>query len=327
MTTSGAVKMYATGTMAGILGLTRGADEAVWFTDGIDIDRVTTAGAVTVWLSVYLGPTSITTGPDGALWGLASDGDVQRIETSRLTPKFHPPRYATTEYALRHAVFFGGITTAPDGALWFVEDSSIGRITTSGALSEYPITPTLFITGTLNSSRSNIVVGGDGALWFEISGNRIGRITTAGAVTEYPIPSPPTYGITAGPDGSIWFPVTGEKIGRLSPARKTATDSPGNRRCSSVLIWMRAHQAHRPHHERGIGESLRAPTSSRMLYALGQMQYRVQVANHRSGHSGRECCDDPSGYAARKNNRYCENGRDNNSLECEEARGAKPIVE
>jgi len=62
----------------------------------------------------------------------------------------------------------------PDGALWFAESSgnNIGRITTSGAITEYPV-PT--VAGGLGG----ITAGPDGALWFiEEGSGKIGRITT-----------------------------------------------------------------------------------------------------------------------------------------------------
>ena len=61
--------------------------------------------------------------------------------------------------------------------------SKIGRITTAGVITEYPIpTPAGVPDG--------ITAGPDGALWFiEYAGNKIGRITTAGVITEFPIPT------------------------------------------------------------------------------------------------------------------------------------------
>src|ERR1019366_3520028 len=53
--------------------------------------------------------------------------------------------------------------------------SNIGRITTSGSVTEYPVA----------APNSSITTGPDGALWFtEFGGNKIGRITIGGAVTE-----------------------------------------------------------------------------------------------------------------------------------------------
>ena len=49
----------------------------------------------------------------------------------------------------------------PDGALWFTEydGNKIGRITTAGAVTEFPIP-------TAGSQPSAMTVGPDGALWF-----------------------------------------------------------------------------------------------------------------------------------------------------------------
>ena len=146
----------------------------------------------------------------------------------------------------------------PDGALWFTEfaGNNIGRITTSGALSEYPVPTSLadpegitagpdgapwfteaasgkigrisplgvvtseFVLPNPGCSPTSIATGSDGALWFaEYSGNNIGRITLSGAITEYPLPVPGASpsGVTSGPDGAIWFTEeAGAKIGRIT---------------------------------------------------------------------------------------------------------------
>src|SRR5205807_1069707 len=73
-----------------------------------------------------------------------------------------------------------GIAAGPDGALWFTNsrNSSIGRITTAGTVTNY--------TGTGISQPEGIAAGPDGALWFTNHKNSsIGRITTAGTVTNY----------------------------------------------------------------------------------------------------------------------------------------------
>jgi virginiamycin B lyase len=105
--------------------------------------------------------------------------------------------------------FFGtsdptDIAVGPDGALWFTEayGNNIGRITTGGSITEYPVP-------TAGAQPFGIVAGPDNALWFtEFVGGNIGRITTAGVVTnEYPTTTPNSgpWGITAGPDGNLWF--------------------------------------------------------------------------------------------------------------------------
>ena len=123
----------------------------------------------------------------------------------------------------------GAITAGPDGNLWFITDRatpgsfpatilavSIGRITTAGVFTEFPIT-------TPGAYPSDITSGPDGALWFTentSSGPRIGRITTDGVITDFPagsiyiIPGNERIGnITAGPDGALWFTETSSSDG------------------------------------------------------------------------------------------------------------------
>ena len=162
---------------------------------------------------------------------------------------------AISEYPISEGCCPNGIANGPDGALWFTAGYLIGRITTSGTLSYYPVSFTpqgaitlgpdnaLWFTGsdasvgsigsitpagvvnqyptpTADSFPQAITNGPDGALWFTESGaNNIGRITTSGAIREYPIPTPNSYpiGIAAGPDGALWFTESvGDKIGRMT---------------------------------------------------------------------------------------------------------------
>jgi len=106
------------------------------------------------------------------------------------------------------------IVAGPDGALWFTEQAvnangayQIGRITTDGAFTEYPIPP-ISIAGTPSYPEpQGIAAGPDGALWFTgLATTTIGRITTSGAITEYAVPSGgnPQW-IVQGPDGALWF--------------------------------------------------------------------------------------------------------------------------
>jgi virginiamycin B lyase len=112
-----------------------------------------------------------------------------------------------------------GIAVGSDGALWFTENegNKIGRITTSGVLTEYPL------PSSGGSGPSSIAAGPDGALWFVLPA-AIGRITTAGVISEYPVPEfvpGPPGGITAGPDGAMWFVAGNSGIGRISTAGAT----------------------------------------------------------------------------------------------------------
>ena len=84
-----------------------------------------------------------------------------------------------------------GIAAGPDGALSFTLVSpfggKIGRITTGGAITAFPLPDA-------GGSPEAITTGPDGTLWFTdltgVPNGAIGRITTSGAVTEYPVPTP-----------------------------------------------------------------------------------------------------------------------------------------
>ncbi len=107
------------------------------------------------------------------------------------------------------------MASGPDGALWFtnIANNSIGRITTSGVVTDYS-DPSI-------GGPQGITTGPDGALWFTNEGNNsIGRITTSGVVTNYSdssIDEPER--ITAGSDEALWFTNAGNNsIGRITSA-------------------------------------------------------------------------------------------------------------
>jgi virginiamycin B lyase len=162
--------------------------------------------------TAYANPSSITTGPDGALWFTEQSANkIGRMTTAGAMTEYSIPTPSTQP---------SGITAGSDGALWFTEtlgaggSSKIGRITTSGDITEYPVP-------TNSAEPQQIVSGPDGALWFtEYGGDKIGRITTSGAFTEFRIPGvshPEAAGITVGPDGALWFTeYSHNKIGRIT---------------------------------------------------------------------------------------------------------------
>ena len=206
ITTSGQITNYSDPSVdASPTAITAGPDGNLWFTNNgsNSIGRITTSGAVTIYTSLSInGPNGITAGPDGALWYTNDgDGSIGRITTSGVATSYTDPSISSP----------GGITTGPDGALWFTSggsppitlsgtaysiggSSSIGRITTSGVI-------TNFTDPSINSP-GGITTGPDGALWFTNVGSAlfsggggdllssggtssIGRITTSGVVTNY----------------------------------------------------------------------------------------------------------------------------------------------
>jgi len=222
--------------------ITTGSDGALWFTKGYQyIGRMTTAGVYSQYTIPGTEATVgfITSGPDDALWFTESEetDSIVRLTTSGEFTIYPIPTVNASA---------SGITTGPDGALWFTESaaSKIGRITTGGAITEYPIPantgPSSIVTGpdgalwftedleiaigritttgsfteypltptTILFDDSQIISGLDGALWFgDIGNSSLSRLTTSGALTEYPIPTTNAspLGITTGPDGAIWY--------------------------------------------------------------------------------------------------------------------------
>jgi virginiamycin B lyase len=97
------------------------------------------------------------------------------------------------------------ITTGPDGNLWFVagnvnnaDPSYVGRMTTSGVLSTFPI------SYAPNGASDGIATGPDGNLWFT-EGPNVARITPGGTLTEFSMGGRALpAGITVGPDDNLW---------------------------------------------------------------------------------------------------------------------------
>jgi streptogramin lyase len=153
--------------------VTAGPSNSLWLTDDhnnqIDqlslsptTDQVTGMNAYTP-LGTLSSLVSITTGPDGNLW-FGESGSIAKMT----------PSGTFTDYTLPTGAQPSGITTGPDNALWFTDyyggADTVGRVTTSGGITEYPIP-------TSGAYPMGITAGSDGALWFtEYNSGKIGRI-------------------------------------------------------------------------------------------------------------------------------------------------------
>jgi streptogramin lyase len=157
----------------------------------------------------------IVAGPDGNLW-FTSDMGIGRITPSGAITTFPAPVDGDV-----------GIAAGPDGNLWFTEwgadHTNIGRITTSGVVTEY-----------LNGSYGGkIAAGPDGDLWYTedlccYSEQAIGRVVasevssgTSDGITHFQLSNVGSYpyDIAPGPDGNMWFTEQfGGAIGRITPA-------------------------------------------------------------------------------------------------------------
>ena len=121
------------------------------------------------------------------------------------------------------------VVNGPDGALWLTPNLSspngtIGRITTSGAFSQFTPPGGYFPGGP-------IVTGPDGNLWLQIfSENQtaIDQLTPSGISTVYALgETDGVYGMAVGSDGAIWL-AEGDRIGRITTAGVYTHFSVGN---------------------------------------------------------------------------------------------------
>jgi streptogramin lyase len=216
-----------------------GPDGNLWFTEGDKIARITPMGKISEFplpsANTFL--SSITTGPDGNLWFTEQQGKIGRMTLTGKVSEFSLPFHQypagpnpTKEPAGSAQGEPLAITAGPDGNLWFTEighvGSSIGRITTSGKITEFPLP-------SANTFPSSITAGSDGNLWFTAIGtnngpSKIGVITPQGKIREFTMSHSILGSITRGPDGNLWFTefqydVTGTtagKIGSITTAGK-----------------------------------------------------------------------------------------------------------
>jgi len=186
--------------------------------------------------------TGFAAGPDGAVWFTETGGGVNsigRVGADGQITRFEVP----ADGRLLPEGNLVGLVAGPDGALWFTQHyrHRIGRLTTAGELTEYPIptrpdpaterlalpNPALPPPG---AAPTSITVGADGVLWFTETGvGRVGRLTTAGEFRDFPVPASPTFlsHITAAPDGALWIAdLAGGQLWRLTFDGEHATFTP-----------------------------------------------------------------------------------------------------
>ena len=173
---------------------------------------------------------ALTVGSDNNLWfTIFSLGKVGYVTTAG---KFHLFNLSSP-YARPI-----GIATGADGALWFTESAAsingqivpaIGRITTTGTITEYPIPNPVGTTTIAQMSVPQMIVRGpDDNLWFTDTGNNtIASITPDGTITTYPIPtaSSQPFTIIAGKSHDLWF-TEQNAIGHLSITTGKITEYP-----------------------------------------------------------------------------------------------------
>ncbi|MEO6629992.1 MAG: hypothetical protein ABIP03_15655 [Aquihabitans sp.] len=200
---AGDISTFPSGLPEGALGpsandITTGPDGNLWYV-GLSgsIAKRTPAGVVTVYpgsdiLPGY--PQRITSGPDGNLW--YTTAKEQRFGTGNRTIVRITTEGVATAFTTADLIP-GDITAGPDGNLWFTNNDSIGRITTTGAI-------TLFYDPAI-SLPTDITAGPDGNLWFVGRDQAVGRITTAGVATRFADPTIVAAGGIAATSDGLWF--------------------------------------------------------------------------------------------------------------------------
>ena len=219
ITTNGVVTEYPINLgFSEPLGITVGPDSNLWFTEyALDrVARITTNGTITQFpLPAGVFPTAITLGSDHRLWVLDFGGEYIGTPPTNggiLALTIGGTNLTATNYYNSNLTVHsrpGNITPGPDGSLYFTEQlaGKIGRITTSGVITESPLFPS-------NCQPYDITTGPDGALWFtEANSNKLGRIDTSLTITnEYLLltnfagfTTDNPGGLIVGPDGNFWY--------------------------------------------------------------------------------------------------------------------------
>ena len=209
MTTNGVVlNRYTVASINLNTKMELGPDGNIWFlkNDG-NVGMITPSGVVTSYNLTNTGGTGlysadITFGPDGNLWYTLSTSSLNKSGVGKLNISTG----ATSFYVVAGSqLSIFGIATGSDGNVWFTAGSKIGKITTSGVLSQFTV-PT--------AATGGITLGSDGALWYS-AGNNIGRITVGGDIVQYSAPGS-KQDIITGPDGAVWYIKQNSSIGRMA---------------------------------------------------------------------------------------------------------------
>ena len=168
-------------------------------------------------------PLGIIAGADGNLWFTEQQASkIGRITRPASSRSSRPPRPTAAPGQSSQ------VRTAISG-LPKTRPSRIGRITTAGVITEFPIpTAGSFRRHHGRPGRQPLVHREYRCI------NKIARITTSGVVTEFAVPQAAQRhsGIASGPDGNLWF--TYQCTCRISPSR-IRTDHHGRRRHRRVF--------------------------------------------------------------------------------------------
>ncbi|MGN6258195.1 MAG: Vgb family protein [Solirubrobacterales bacterium] len=193
-----------------------GSDGNVWFSgarglpdekghvvgDEPIIGRLTPSGQLTEFDLPRDGghPIRLTAGPDGNVW--FSEAQGHRI--SRISPDGRIQAFSLAPFEEPR-----DLTAEPDGAIWFMDSrpdgQAIGRMTTSGSVSEFPLPPGEGEEPGGLYGAGSVLAGLDGRVWFVGENGFVGRIGPTGRLSRVAIPTRNPEDLALGPEGSIWY--------------------------------------------------------------------------------------------------------------------------
>lgn len=177
------------------------------------IGRITTAGAVT--------ETAIPTANANPLGLATNSANVNLVyfvenSTSKIGILNVQTNTITEVATLTANAGPTMIVQGPDGAMWFTENNvaKMGRISTSGVMTEYPLAPATSATSLIAAPDNNLYFG-------DAAQNKFGRISaiTPATVTEYNIPTSGAFPgkFAIGPDLRLYLTeVNGNKIAQIN---------------------------------------------------------------------------------------------------------------
>jgi hypothetical protein len=170
--------------------------------------------------NVPLQPASIASGTDGNLYlgvygtSCCALAGIVKMTTGGQTTYYQNGVAPSTNLP---AARFNGLAWGSDGNLWYASSSSIGKMTTAGVATDFPLSGGSMCSG---AKGWRIVPAADGGLWATVSctsGTQLVHVTTGGTLTPYDVPGLEyVNGLTIGQDGNVYL--GGENSGTGNPA-------------------------------------------------------------------------------------------------------------
>lgn len=161
-----------------------GPDRSIWFTEmapqgGYKLVRMSVRGEREVFAENQLDTSSaLLVGPDGNLW-IGEARSITKVSPTGEVSTFSLPSPSQVVPGADHGFGIMALTSGADGNLWFSTGvGKIGRVTPSGVVTLFPLSPQARIGG--------LASGPDGRIWFlradnTLSGSiwwvQLGRIT------------------------------------------------------------------------------------------------------------------------------------------------------